>query len=30
MALAGHKSIVTTQRFIELNPTMMNAAVELI
>lgn len=30
MALAGHKSIATTQRYIELNPTMLKAAVELI
>lgn len=30
MALAGHKSISTTQRYIELNPTVMKAAVELI
>ena len=30
MALAGHKSIATTQRYIELNPTVMKAAVELI
>ena len=30
MALAGHKSIVTKQRYIELNPTVMKAAVELI
>jgi len=30
MALAGHKSITTTQRYIELNPTVMKAAVELI
>jgi len=30
MALAGHKSIATTQRYIELNPTVMRAAVELI
>ena len=30
MALAGHKSIATTQRYIELNPTIMKAAVELI
>jgi len=30
MALAGHKSITTTQRYIELNPTIMKAAVELI
>ncbi len=26
MALAGHKSIATTQRYIELNPTVMKAA----
>jgi integrase/recombinase XerD len=30
MALAGHKSIATTQRYIELNPTVMKAALELI
>ncbi len=30
MALAGHNSIATTQRYIELNPTVMKAAVELI
>mgnify|MGYP003869592359 CR=1 FL=1 len=30
MALAGHQSIATTQRYIELNPTVMKAAVELI
>lgn len=30
MALAGHKSIATTQRYIDLNPTVMKAAVELI
>ena len=30
MALAGHKSIATTQRYIELNPTIMRNAVELI
>ena len=30
MALAGHKSIATTQRYIELNTTVMKAAVELI
>ena len=30
MALAGHKSIATTQRYIELSPTIMKAAVELI
>ena len=30
MALAGHKSNATTQRYIELNPTIMKAAVELI
>lgn len=30
MALSGHKSIATTQRYIELNPTVMKAAVELI
>ena len=30
MALAGHKSIATTQRYIELNPAVMKAAVELI
>ena len=30
MAVAGHKSIATTQRYIELNPTVMKAAVELI
>lgn len=30
MALAGHKSIATTQRYIELNPTVMKAAIELI
>ena len=30
MALAGHKSIATTQRYIELNPTVMKAAVELL
>jgi integrase/recombinase XerD len=30
MALAGHKSIATTQRYIELTPTVMKAAVELI
>jgi len=30
MVLAGHKSIATTQRYIELNPTVMKAAVELI
>jgi integrase/recombinase XerD len=30
MALAGHKSIATTQRYIEFNPTIMKAAVELI
>ena len=30
MVLAGHKSIATTQRYIELNPTIMKAAVELI
>ena len=30
MALAGHKSIATTQRYIELNPTIMRGAVELI
>ena len=30
MALAGHKSIATTQRYIELNPSIMRTAVELI
>jgi integrase/recombinase XerD len=30
MALAGHKSIATTQRYIELNHTIMRGAVELI
>ena len=30
MALAGHRSIATTQRYIELNPTVMKAAVELV
>ena len=30
MALAGHRSIATTQRYIELNPTIMRNAVELI
>jgi len=30
MALAGQKSIATTQRYIELNPTVTKAAVELI
>lgn len=30
MALAGHKSLQTTLRYIELNPTVMKAAVELI
>lgn len=30
MALAGHKSIATTQRYIELNPAVMRSAVELI
>lgn len=30
MALAGHQNIATTQRYIELNPTVMKAAVELI
>jgi integrase/recombinase XerD len=30
MALAGHKSIATTQRYIELNPTIMRGEVELI
>jgi len=30
MALAGHKSIATTQRYIELNPTIIRGAVELI
>jgi integrase/recombinase XerD len=30
MALAGHKSIATTQRSIELNPSIMRTAVELI
>ena len=30
MALAGHKSVQTTLRYIELNPTVMKAAVELI
>jgi integrase/recombinase XerD len=29
-ALAGHQSIATTQRYIELNPAMMRNAVELI
>ena len=30
MALAGHKSIATTQRYIELNPAVMRSAVEMI
>ena len=30
MALAGHKNLATTQKYIELNPTIMKAAVELI
>ena len=30
MALAGHKSIATTQRYIDLNPKMMRSAVEMI
>ena len=30
MTLAGHKSIVTTQRYIELKSTVMKAAVVLI
>jgi integrase/recombinase XerD len=30
MALAGHKQLQTTLRYIELNPTVMKAAVELI
>ena len=30
MALAGHQSIATTQKYIDLNPTMMRTAVELI
>lgn len=30
MALAGHKNLSTTQRYISLNPNMMRAAVELI
>jgi integrase/recombinase XerD len=30
MALAGHRSVQTTLRYIELNPTVMKAAVELI
>jgi integrase/recombinase XerD len=30
MALAGHKNLSTTQRYISLNPNLMRAAVELI
>jgi len=30
MALAGHQSIATTQRYIDLNPKMMRTAVEMI
>jgi integrase/recombinase XerD len=30
MALAGHQSIATTQRYIDLNPRMMRNAVEMI
>ena len=30
MALAGHQSIATTQKYIDLNPKMMRAAVEMI
>jgi len=30
MALAGHQSIATTQRYIDLNPKMMRSAVEMI
>ena len=30
MAICGHKNLQTTLRYIELNPTMMKAAVELI
>jgi integrase/recombinase XerD len=29
MELAGHKSMAVTQRYIDLNPTMMRNAVEL-
>ena len=29
MALASHKNLSTTQRYIELNPSMMRSAVEL-
>ena len=30
MALAGHQSIATTQRYIDLNPKMIRTAVEMI
>jgi integrase/recombinase XerD len=30
MALAGHQSIATTQKYIDLNPKMMRTAVEMI
>jgi integrase/recombinase XerD len=30
MAICGHKQLQTTLRYIELNPTVMKAAVELI
>jgi hypothetical protein len=30
MAIAGHKSLGSTLRYMELNPTVMKAAVELI
>jgi hypothetical protein len=30
MALAGHRSIAVTQRYIDLNPKMMRTAVEMI
>jgi integrase/recombinase XerD len=29
-ALAGHKSIATTQRYIELNENVLRAAVEMV
>jgi hypothetical protein len=29
MAIAGHKSLNSTLKYIELNPTVMKAAVEL-
>ena len=29
MALAGHSNLSTTQRYIELNPSMMRSAVEM-